>query len=694
MYCEGIIMSLLNIQYQKRDLDYTDYDMQGVRMPSGDFIYFRDLEKDFSFDDDLENTFSIIGPAFSLGCYTNDTFGKLIERRTGLKQVNLSLQGSSPETYLRSDLEKIIQVINKTKFCIITAFSGRSVSNSQFEHSDLLYTYEKLRTKDNTQLRPAHSLYQEYLESHGKEGLEDLIRETQDNFVNTSNELFEAIKTKKIFFWFSKRSPSQYDLASSMGHDDIFKIMGKFPHFIDQGVVNEIKKTTDYYVESVDASGTPQLLFNRWDGEVQAVKKDSAYGYTSSRFNLYYASPLMHLNAFNNLMPAISSVLGGNIDSSNHPISNKLFQERTVDMADALHLGKFLRLNKPLNVHIDEFWFNTLGKHYENKKEEKAPYLPESIKRVRNGGVRGSTTNDLDFCLSIDSSDVDNSDVFAFLLSKSLPFHDYRKYRNMITNSDERLNFVVLTTPRSGSTMLGSMLTNCGLGKVKEHFRNSISFLLNNKSSFNVAPDLLVDRLIEYGSMRNNVLDKSVFGTKFIAHFIENIEDEACIYKAFKYQKSKFIRLVREDKAAQVASVLRARVLNVWHKYKADNVTVNEDEILSKITKTEVVDVYKNLLEQEDYLNRICEEHDLNTCNVTYENLLSDRVAELSSIIRFLSPELGQNELDSFVQNSIPSTQKISESRDTSKLYGYVKTIIEQECVAREHSRHSEKMSA
>ena len=89
-------MSRLNIQYQQRDLDFNDYNMQGFRLKNGDFVYFRDLDIDLlSNTEELNNSFSVIGPAFSLGCHTNDTFGDLLARETNLNCINFSLQGRS-----------------------------------------------------------------------------------------------------------------------------------------------------------------------------------------------------------------------------------------------------------------------------------------------------------------------------------------------------------------------------------------------------------------------------------------------------------------------------------------------------------------------------------------------------------------------------------------------------------------------
>jgi hypothetical protein len=51
------------MQYQTRDLGFNDYKMGGTQLPSGDYLYFRDMPDGINLNAIQEDSFSIIGPA-------------------------------------------------------------------------------------------------------------------------------------------------------------------------------------------------------------------------------------------------------------------------------------------------------------------------------------------------------------------------------------------------------------------------------------------------------------------------------------------------------------------------------------------------------------------------------------------------------------------------------------------------------
>jgi len=632
-------VSRLNIQYQQRDLDFNDYNMQGFRLKNGDFVYFRDLDIDLlSNTEELNNSFSVIGPAFSLGCHTNDTFGDLLARETNLNCINFSLQGSSASTYLLDEFSEIIDKINSTKFCIVSVFSGRSVANSEFQHSGDLFTFEKLVKKGTNSLRPAHKLYEEYLEANGEEAFENLVGETVENYHESIRRLYSKIKVPIVTLWFSKRPPSKLNLSAK---GNIFKKMGMFPHFLGEDTAEFLKEVSDYYVESVCADGTPQLLFDRWDGYIASVTKSSDYGYTESKYNLYYASPMMHHAAFNNIRKGAHELID-NSTSTYHEV--KVTKDELTQLFNELYVPKFLSLNKKLLAYIDDYFFNAMSRSYEDSEIDYAPFWPFSSSKNSARLVRNS---DLEFSLTIDRSiSCNNSSVWAYLLSKSRKFHQYLECLDQAKealDSSNFLNYAILTTPRSGSTMLSSMLANGGLGKPREHFRQASATLLNNYELFGADPDEVLDFLRYFGAVEHD--NGYIFGTKLISHFVQDLEYD--LLAKMNSCDFKFIYLKREDEAAQVTSILRARKSNFWHAHSNEQATkerkrLTSEELISLTTELEVEKVYNDLRDQKAFIDKKIESLNIVTLDVSYEALTSEnRNIEVQAI----SKHLGIDEL-------------------------------------------------
>ncbi|MAJ68277.1 MAG: hypothetical protein CBB67_004570 [Alteromonadaceae bacterium TMED7] len=655
-------MSRLNIQYQQRDLDFNDYNMNGFQLKSGDYVYFRDLNPNLlQSDNKISKSFSIIGPAFSLGCHTNDTFGHLLSEETGLNCLNFSLQGSSASTYLMPEFEEIINNINKTKFCIVCVFSGRSVANSEFRHTDELFTFEKLVKRGTNTLRPAHKLYEEFLNENGQDAFNELVNETVDNYHASIEELYSRIQVPIVTLWFSKRLPAKFDINTE---GSIFKKMGMFPHFLGEDSAKFLKNKSDYYVEAVGANGTPQLLFDRWDGYVSTVSKSSDYGYTESNYNLYYASPMMHFNAFKKLSKELKSILPN--DSEVHFKDPQVTVKELTNLYDELYLAKFLSLNKGLKVFVDDYFFNSMHRSYENSGIDYAPFWPLSSSKVK-------VPSDFDFAMTNrEQFNADNnSDVWAYLLSKSKKFHEYKVERKIADKSiaeDEFLKYAIVTTPRSGSTMLSSILTNVNLGKPKEHLRSSSATLFNNSQLFDIDIRKCIDKLEYYGSTAHSGI--RVFGTKLIAHFIQDIEES--LISLLKDRSYKIIYLEREDEAAQVTSILRARKTNLWHlRSESDKKAVKLEplELINETSEKEINEVRNNLNSQKFYLDAQFKEFDLSYMKVSYEDLTSNKANEVcSSIVKYLGA--GDYNFDSFKSDTL----KIGRDDD---YYNYVKAVLE-----------------
>ncbi|MEM9236814.1 MAG: DUF6473 family protein [Verrucomicrobiota bacterium] len=301
--------------YQARDLEVVDYRMTELESTG---LMFRG-----PFPDGLDRGefFSCIGAAQTLGCFCQKPYPELVAEEIGLPALNLGYGGAGPEFYVRHP--ELIEMINRGRFLVVQAMSGRSQSNSIFESGGLEY----LRRKSDGSRVGAQEAYRELLEGPssirnlplGKisrglarrvaiPGLQKIVGETRNGWLESMRQLVKMVEVPIVFLWFSKRTP---DYAE--GIKTVRELFGEFPHLINQSMVGEVREMCDAYVECVSDRGSPQPLFSRFTGEPVTVdpsndRPDLGVGEPWSH-NIYYPSPEMHEDAAKVLVPACSKLL-------------------------------------------------------------------------------------------------------------------------------------------------------------------------------------------------------------------------------------------------------------------------------------------------------------------------------------------------------------------------------------------------
>ena len=186
-----------------------------------------------------------------------------------------------------------LEAASNAEVCIIQVMSARSLSNRMFQ----------VRPKKNAQLAAvskalsdlflhvdfetfsyAHNILNQIAEEDGEKFIE-VEKELKTAWVARTRLMLESIQTKKILFWFSERAPNEEPRTADK------KTKLKYPHYVDQAMLDAVTPFVDKVVYCISNEGLPQSLLI--DGE--AVLQ-TPFG-MPVRENRYYPSPEMHQQA-------------------------------------------------------------------------------------------------------------------------------------------------------------------------------------------------------------------------------------------------------------------------------------------------------------------------------------------------------------------------------------------------------------
>lgn len=273
--------------YQSLDKNFIDYEQWNP----ADFKFSL---RGPAFDHENEIYFSAIGAAQTFGRFVHVPYTKMIADDFNIKCLNLGTAGAGPSYF--SNSPKAIDLINKSKFCIIQILSGRSVANSLFTLgvNQGTLTNNELQSQ-NWEL--SENAYRKILQTKDDIFLSALKAETRLNYIFEMILLLKMIKVPKILFYFSERKVDYKE-----NNADIGGYFGAFPHFINGKIIGVIKNYADEYIEAISRKGLPQPIFNK-QGEPELIWNEKDFPNVKYRYhNNYYPSPEMHEIAYHCLI--------------------------------------------------------------------------------------------------------------------------------------------------------------------------------------------------------------------------------------------------------------------------------------------------------------------------------------------------------------------------------------------------------
>lgn len=296
-------------RYQERDHEVIDYQMYelgstGLKMRGPELNLIAD-----------EKYIACIGAAQTFGCFCQAPYPDILGEELGMPVLNLGYGGAGPEFYLLQ--EALLPYINGGQFLVVQVMSGRSQSNSLFKCQGLEY----LQRRSDGAWMGAAAAYRELMAGSsalrrlplGRIGMSlsrrlavpaarKIVQETREAWVQSYLQLLEKITVPVILLWFSKRKPRYVENYSSPS-----MVLGEFPQFVNDDMIDRIKDKFDFYVECVSDRGSPQKLISRFTGEATSVnpasdRTDLGDGKCWDE-NRYYPSPEMHEDAAAMLLP-------------------------------------------------------------------------------------------------------------------------------------------------------------------------------------------------------------------------------------------------------------------------------------------------------------------------------------------------------------------------------------------------------
>ena len=232
-----------------------------------------------------------LGAAQTFGRYVANPFPAQLAEILGVPVANLGTAGAGPGFFLRDSMA--LEAASNAEVCVIQVMSARSLSNRMFQVRPKKNEQLKAVSKALSDLFP-HVDFETFSYAHNM--LNQIAEEDPGKFIEVEKELktawvartrlmLESIQTKKILFWFSERAPNE-DVETKNQKTKL-----KYPHYVDQAMLDAVTPFVDRVVYCISSEGLPQSLLV--DGE--AVLQ-TPFG-MPVRENRYYPSPEMHQQA-------------------------------------------------------------------------------------------------------------------------------------------------------------------------------------------------------------------------------------------------------------------------------------------------------------------------------------------------------------------------------------------------------------
>lgn len=206
-------------------------------------------------------------------------------------------------------------------------------------------------------------------------------------------------------------------------------------------------------------------------------------------------------------------------------------------------------------------------------------------------------------------------------------------------------NYIIASTPRCGSTLLGQLLWRSNLaGAPHEYFHPMHAKDYYERWSVDSIDDY-VELLKRWRTTKNGI-----FGVKLhyyqIAEFGVNYDDISRLL-----DKPKYIFIRRKTKIRQAISLVRAQQTNQYAVHDASDVKEGDYNFES------IRDQFFRLINEENQWAAYFKEHQISPLEVWYEDLAQNYAHTLEQVFKFLSIDYDSDDL-----STEPTIKKMSDS--------------------------------
>jgi trehalose 2-sulfotransferase len=220
---------------------------------------------------------------------------------------------------------------------------------------------------------------------------------------------------------------------------------------------------------------------------------------------------------------------------------------------------------------------------------------------------------------------------------------------------DITTTYLVLATPRSGSTLLGQALNNTDLaGDPREHFGHKMPFWTRKWGTTTLRE--YVDRL-----MQERATDNGVFGAKLLYSHLQHLESVARqeeIYRdlplpeilAALFPNLHYFWITRDDTVRQAISYWKAKETGIWGQEQARagrtgqgrRKEVKGSRQTGKTVEygeNGIAELYRSIIEEDAAIAAYFERSGLQPMHIVYEQFVRDYEPTTRRMLAFLGIE-------------------------------------------------------
>ncbi len=205
-----------------------------------------------------------------------------------------------------------------------------------------------------------------------------------------------------------------------------------------------------------------------------------------------------------------------------------------------------------------------------------------------------------------------------------------------VWNPEPEHRYCLITTPRTGSTLLASVLSQLGVGHPAEHVRTPLVHVIKQGG---YAFDKVMENLARIAS-RNDI-----FGTKFISTFLHYIFGDEGAGRLAEYLNAKQYKVVflKRDLCDQAVSSYFAVNSNVWHLFDKKQFSKKGDV---PYDFSSINEIYQRFAREERLVDLIATTiPPQRQMTVRYDDLDADSLAVGERVKAFVGAEVPESEI-------------------------------------------------
>jgi LPS sulfotransferase NodH len=275
------------------------------------------------------------------------------------------------------------------------------------------------------------------------------------------------------------------------------------------------------------------------------------------------------------------------------------------------------------------------------------------MSNIRDELLSQSLTNDISKNRELERRRVKIETLSQFLKDmRENPIFDFDEFKKY---SELNNRYIILHTPRSGSTAICDELTQLGLFGKPDEYLNDYHDVPKTISNF---PSTDLANFIEY-ILRFTQSGNGVAGLKCDYHSLDIVAN-ACSSIIPYFKKCNVIQLFRKDKIGQSISLFKAQEENIFHDYGG---TKQSDVMLDEKKLGGILRIHCDLVYQEAMFSCFLRDNKIKSKRLSYELFCEDKLKFYKLFGDYLKVETSMTKVQ-----SLKSNLKILRNKNTEEI--------------------------